>query len=103
MNKGLEVYKQLKEDNKNHKYFDENEFNRMGYRFLNTGDISGAIEVFKMAVELFPELFNTWDSLGEAYMKKGNRSLAIKNYEKSLELNPENNNAKEMLKKLEEE
>jgi predicted negative regulator of RcsB-dependent stress response len=34
-------------------------------------------------------------------MKSGDTQSAIKNYQKSLEFNPENNNAKEMLKKLE--
>ena len=34
-------------------------------------------------------------------MKNNETELAVKNYKKSLELNPENNNAKEMLKRLE--
>jgi predicted negative regulator of RcsB-dependent stress response len=34
-------------------------------------------------------------------MKSGDNKNAIKNYQKSLELNPDNNNAKEMLKNLE--
>ncbi len=34
-------------------------------------------------------------------MKNGATENAIKNYKKSLELNPDNNNAREMLLKLE--
>jgi predicted negative regulator of RcsB-dependent stress response len=34
-------------------------------------------------------------------MNSGDTKSAIKNYKKSLEINPENDNAKEMLKKLE--
>jgi predicted negative regulator of RcsB-dependent stress response len=34
-------------------------------------------------------------------MSSGDSKKAIRNYQKSLELNPDNNNAKEMLKKLE--
>ncbi len=83
-------------------YFDEASFNRIGYYLMNSGKISEAIEVFKLNVELFPGSFNVYDSLGEAYMKSGDNKNAIKNYQKSLELNPENNNAKEMLKVLEE-
>ena len=94
---GREVYQQLKNDSQTQKYFNENEFIQMGYRFLNTDKISEAIEIFKMSVELFPDSFNTWDSLGEVYMKRGDKSGAIKNYEKSLELNPDNDNAKRML------
>jgi tetratricopeptide (TPR) repeat protein len=82
-------------------YFDEASFNGVGYYLMNSGKIHEAIEVFKLNVELFPESFNVYDSLGEAYMKSGDNKNAIKNYQKSLELNPENNNAKKMLKALE--
>ncbi|MEE4312104.1 MAG: hypothetical protein V2J62_09580 [candidate division KSB1 bacterium] len=82
-------------------YFDEPSFNEMGYHLMNSGKISEAIEVFKLNVELFPESFNVYDSLGEAYKKSSDIENAIKNYRKSLELNPENNNAKEILEKLE--
>jgi len=82
-------------------YFDEPSFNGIGYHLMNSGKIAEAIEVFKLNVELFPESFNVYDSLGEAYMKSGDKKNAIKNYKKSLELNPGNDNAKEMLKKLE--
>jgi cytochrome c-type biogenesis protein CcmH/NrfG len=52
-------------------------------------------------VELYPESANVDDSLAEVYMNSGDTKNAIKNYIRSLELNPDNNNAKEMLKKLE--
>ena len=82
-------------------YFDEASFNGIGYNMLNSGKVPEAIEVFKLNVELFPGSSNVYDSLGEAYMKSGDKEKAVINYEKSLELNPENNNAREMLKKLE--
>jgi cytochrome c-type biogenesis protein CcmH/NrfG len=53
-------------------------------------------------VELYPQSANVYDSLGEAHMTDGQKKLAIQNYKKSLELNPDNNNAKEMLEKLQE-
>ncbi|UCE06171.1 MAG: tetratricopeptide repeat protein [bacterium] len=87
-------------DNGSDIYFDEASINGMGYYLMNSGKISEAIEIFKLNVELFPESFNVYDSLGEAYMKSGDNQKAIKNYQKSLEINPENNNAKEMLKEL---
>ena len=68
---------------------------------LNSGKIAEAIEVFRLNVELFPDSFNVYDSLGEAYMKSGDKENATKNYRKSLELNPGNDNAKKMLKELE--
>lgn len=82
-------------------YFDEASINELGYYFMNTGNVPGAIEVLKLNVEVFPESANVYDSLGEAYMKNGDKENAIKNYEKSLVLNPDNENAKNMLKELE--
>ena len=73
----------------------------LGYFLLGKEKIDDAIKTFQLNVEQFPESSNVYDSLGEAYMNNGDKKLAIKNYKKSLKLNPDNNNATEMLKKLE--
>jgi tetratricopeptide (TPR) repeat protein len=82
-------------------YFNENEFNNLGYTLIQNQKIKEAIEIFKMNVELFPDSWNVYDSLGEAFMNDGQNELAIKNYKKSIELNPQNNNGIEFLKRLE--
>jgi predicted negative regulator of RcsB-dependent stress response len=41
--------------------------------------------------------------LGEALMKKGDTNKAIENYKKSLALNPNNQNAKDMIAKMQKE
>ncbi|MFC2092898.1 serine hydrolase [Bacteroidota bacterium] len=99
---GVKQLKELKEKKNEEYYIDENEINNFGYYLLGKERIDDAIEVFKLNVELFPDAFNTYDSLGEAYMIKGEKNLAIKNYEKSVELNPENTNGINILKKLKE-
>jgi glyoxylase-like metal-dependent hydrolase (beta-lactamase superfamily II) len=81
-------------------FFDEVEFNRLGYRLLNQNRVDEAIAIFKWNVDLHPAAFNTYDSLGEAYMVKGEKELAIENYQRSLELNPDNTNATQMLERL---
>jgi len=98
---GLEKFRSIKSDPKNQLYFEENEFNGLGYRLMGKGKIKEAIEIFKLNMTLYPDSANVYDSLGEAYMKSGNNENAIKSYKKSLELDPENANAREMLKKLE--
>jgi tetratricopeptide (TPR) repeat protein len=98
---GLKKYREIKSDSENKLYFDENEFNAMGYRLMGKGRVKDAIAVFELNVELHQDSFNVYDSLGEAFMNSGDIKNAIKNYKKSLELNPENANAREMLKKLE--
>jgi predicted alpha/beta superfamily hydrolase len=98
---GLEKYWKIKSDPENTLYFEENEFNALGYRLMGAGKMKEAIEIFKLNADMYSESANVYDSLAEAYMNSGDTERAIKNYKKSLELNPDNTNAKEMLKKLE--
>lgn len=78
----------------------ERRINVKGYDLLEEGKKAESIEVFRLAVLVFPKSANAFDSLGEAYLEAGNKELAIKNYTRSLELDPDNQNAVEMLKKL---
>ncbi len=97
---GLERFRMLRAESASDLYFDEREFNELGYRLLGAGDSEAAIEIFQLNVELFPESANVYDSLAEAYMKSGQTDQAVRYYEKSLELDPDNQNARNMLKKL---
>jgi len=82
--------------------FTERQINSLGYYYLNTGQIGGAIAMFKLNVEVFPDSWNVYDSLGEGYMRNGEYNLAVEFYKKSIEFNPENNNGIEMLKSIEQ-
>jgi len=79
----------------------EGSLNGLGYQLMGASQIEGAITIFELNVELYPEAANTYDSLGEAYMNAERTAEAITNYRKSLELNPGNTNAVEMLERLE--
>ena len=96
----LTQYRELRKTQPDRYDFGEPELNALGYELLRTGRGKEAIEIFKLNVEMFPQAFNTYDSLGEAYLAAGERELAIKNYRKSLELNPQNTNAAEALKRI---
>lgn len=74
--------------------------NFLGYELMTKKKMEEALEIFKLNVELFPESFNVWDSLGEIYMKMENMDLSKKCYEKSLELNPGNKNAEIRMKRI---
>jgi len=78
----------------------ERTINQLGYYYLRSGNISAAIEIFRLNTELFPDSYNVYDSYGESLMVNDQTELAIQNYRKSLELNPENKNAERVLKKL---
>jgi tetratricopeptide (TPR) repeat protein len=97
---GIKKFRELKNSAQSHYYFNEGEFNELGYRLMQAKMLTEALEIFNINVELYPESANVYDSLGECYLKAGNQEKAIENYKKSLEFNPENKNASEMLKKL---
>ncbi len=97
----IKQYRELKATQKDAYDFSEPQLNRLGYQLLQMKRVKDAIEILKFNVEMFPQGFNTYDSLGEAYMENGDKQLAIQNYKTSLELNPKNTGAAEKLKKLE--
>jgi tetratricopeptide (TPR) repeat protein len=96
----LQQYRELKRTRPDNYDFSEPVLDRLGYDLLRSQKVKEAIEILKLNVEMFPQAFNVYDSLGEAYMVNGDKELAIKNYEKALELNPRNTNSANMLKKL---
>jgi dienelactone hydrolase len=93
-------YRELRKSQPNRYDFAELELNALGYELLFTGRPKDAVEIFKLNVEMYPQGFNTYDSLAEAYLAAGERELAIKNYKRSLELNPQNTNAMAALKRI---
>lgn len=97
----LEKYYEMKDAPEDQYYFDEVEMNRPGYQLISQDKLKEAIAIFKMNVEIFPEAWNVYDSLGEGDMLLGEKELAIKNYKKSLEINPDKTNAVAMLERLE--
>jgi enterochelin esterase-like enzyme/tetratricopeptide (TPR) repeat protein len=97
---GVAMYRESDYTSGKQVYFDEAEFNSLGYAFIARGMIDAALAVFRMNVEMHPESANAFDSLGEACLLSGDTELAIENYTRSLELNPENDNARRVLEDL---
>lgn len=94
----VERYRELRGTANDDYDFGEAQLNRLGYHYLRQGDVTTAIRVFELNVEMFPNAFNPWDSLAEAYLEADRPERAIEYYRKSLELNPGNENAKRMLR-----
>ncbi len=99
---GLKLAQKMKESGDEEYYFKESEFNTLGYVFLFDKKLDEAIAVLKMNVDMYPDAWNTYDSLGEAMLAAGKCEKARKLYEKSLALNPENENGKQMLAQVEQ-
>lgn len=79
----------------------EGMLNTLGLRLsFNPEKKRQGYNVFLLALHLYPESANLYDSLAEAYFYHEDYQNAILNYKKSLELNPENQNAIDRLKQL---
>jgi tetratricopeptide (TPR) repeat protein len=84
-------------------YFLESQINGWGYRFMWNEKYAEAARLFRINVELYPESWNVYDSLGEALHSAGNLPEAEAMYAKSLELNPESPTGEEALRKIRQE
>ena len=78
----------------------ERNFNALGYQLLGQGRTSEAMLLLEFNTQAFPEIANTWDSLGEAYLTVGKREKALESYRKAFELDPSSPTAVAMLNKL---
>ena len=103
IDEGIGGYRKIKKEQPDNATVSEQRLNNVGYGLMRSKKLAEAIAVFKLNTELYPNAWNTYDSLGDAYMNNGDKELAIANFKKSLELNPQNSNAAAMLKKLQSE
>jgi glyoxylase-like metal-dependent hydrolase (beta-lactamase superfamily II) len=81
-------------------FFSEDEINAYGYIFMQQEKFEQAIKMFRINVDLYPESWNVYDSLGEALLAAGKTGDAVTMYEKSIALNPDNTHGKEVLEEI---
>ncbi|MRW92034.1 dienelactone hydrolase [Duganella sp. FT80W] len=96
-----EVYERMKQADSTFS-IGEPQMNLWGYELQRVGYVKDAIEALKLAVSVYPNSGNLYDSLAEMYEIDGQKPLAIVNYRRSLELDPANANAVQHLKGLEQ-
>jgi len=94
-----EIIKVIKSENSSEPEYDisENGINSFGYNLMRQSKNEDALKIFKLNTELYPNGFNTWDSLGECLLALGKKEEGIKAYKKSFELNPKNKNAETII------
>lgn len=79
----------------------EGALNHLGLQYVfNPQRSQLGIEVFKLALHLYPNSANLYDSLAEGYLFIGETKNAVAAFKKSLELNPQNQNAIQRLEQL---
>ena len=91
-----EIYNKYKHPGRS--FFSEANFNVIGYRFFQRGDINRAIMIFEMIADSYPDSPNSWDSLGEACEAAGRTDEAIKHLRKALEILPADSTTDERFK-----
>jgi len=62
--------------------------NVLGYQRLQEGDAAGAIELFELNADLYPDSANVYDSLADAYLAAGRRDDTLRESRKALSLLP---------------
>ncbi len=83
------------------RWFGPGDLNGWGYMLLEQRKLDDALRVFTENVSYYPDNAYAYDSLGEAYLAAGQRDAAIQNYRRSLELDATNDNAREVLARIE--
>lgn len=67
--------------------------NNVAYQLGGTGKVEDAIAILTVAIALYPQEANLYDSLGEFQLRKGDKAKALQLYKKALEINPNFPNA----------
>ena len=102
VDKGITLYKKLKKTKPNeYNFSNESELNSLGYEYMNHGKMEEALKIFSLNIAEFPNSANVYDSRAEAYFNKKDYQNSKKDYQKVLELEPTNQNAKDMVSKIE--
>ncbi len=74
--------------------------NSLGYQLMQLDRLDDALVIFHLNTELFPDVANVWDSLGEARLENGEEEEALSCYEKALRIDPDFPSALEAVERL---
>jgi len=82
--------------------FEEFDINIVAYRLMENNRLDEAEHLFQFNMDLYPESWNVYDSMGELLLKKGQIDKAIHFYQQSLKLNPKSESGKRALQEIKE-
>ncbi|RLM52601.1 tetratricopeptide repeat protein [Halobellus sp. Atlit-31R] len=77
------------------------ELARWAFALLGTGDVTSAIEIFRVATELYPTSGNAFEALASALARNGDKEQAIQTYRRAMSLDPSNDNPRKQIEILE--
>jgi tetratricopeptide (TPR) repeat protein len=77
------------------------EIQNLGYELLNNNYLDDAIRVFKLNIEEYPTLANTYAGCGDALSVKGDTIQALEYFDSALKMDSSFNYAKKRILSLE--
>lgn len=77
------------------------EINRTAHRYFDSGKKEEAFELFKINIELYPNLPRSYRNYGYALIESNDTIKAIENYRKALAINPNDNRALSFFERIE--
>jgi CubicO group peptidase (beta-lactamase class C family) len=92
-------YTELKGDEKEEYYFDEDDLINLSLQLVSSGKIDMAIEVLGLNIHAYPEYIESYLEQAKLYLKKGKNGLSEKVLQKALSIEPENDVASNLLEK----
>ena len=64
------------------------EYYVQGVNFYDNGDLNNAVEYFNYSLQLDPNLYESYQYLGNIYYNSGDYSIALEYFKKVVQLNP---------------
>lgn len=83
--------------------FAESQLNDIGYELLSDDRLDEAVLVLELNAEVYGEVANPHDSLGEAYYERGDLELARSSYERAAAINPRSASPARMIDRIDAE
>ena len=74
--------------------------NTLGYFYYNIGNKEEAKNLFEEYLNLYPDGYNSYDSMGEYYYNEGDMENALKFYKKAKEMYPAATSANMMIEEI---
>ena len=99
---GIQIYYETKSNFPEYQLFDYDPFRDIGFMKMMEKDYKGAIKVYKVLLEEFPDNPDSYRRLGEAYMHIGNFSKARKLINNGLKLDPKSPAMNDILRLINE-
>ncbi|MBN1825540.1 MAG: PD40 domain-containing protein [Candidatus Eisenbacteria bacterium] len=96
----IALYRELRRRWPDYYDFGPDLLNAAGYRLMQER-LDAALALFRLNAELYPDVANTHDSLGEALVETGRREEAIDEYREALRIDPTFSSSIRALRRLE--